>query len=461
MASNYSTLQASALLWSMASLGNSGNGSGGSGTPGKDGNNWIIVNEPLSDGFSAPLGSKEGDLIVDSDTEVFRVVNQGGNLVVVSTGVTLRPESEQQKSLYQLYLGLEPMAPALTESQFRTRFLEALEDNPQFNLYEFYKSNSGVEYLTEQEFNEHFVALMDFDFQALETSINALKTTVNNLSDKVTSLETQHTQDIKDLTDKINTVDTKVDNLEAKHDADLDALREQHQSDVEELSGLIDGLTTENSKLKQDVADLQEQFTNLENNVVVVINKFLQDNLPGIVADEVAKQLENWTPPEGGSTTCCDILNTLTTANIIDGNKQEGEKTKIDLLDGNYISGPNIIVNGCSCSCCIPKFIIDGASEWTEEIKESLVIFWNGDANTRDFEYVVETEGDTDGKIAWAGDADPSDDDESQFMSFDDWIKFHGLETIYANANDDDKQDMYNTYKNTYIAKAREYLKGI
>lgn len=459
MANYQTSLQSSALLWSMASLANKGGGSGSE--PGRPGSQWYFLPGPIAENQPAESYMNVGDIVMDEvDTELFRVVNQGGQKVLSSTGVTLRPESEQQKSLYELYLCLEPIAP-LTESQFRTRFLEALEDHPQFNLYEFYKSNSGVEYLTEQEFNEHFVALMDFDFQALETSVNSLKTTVNNLSDKVTNLETQHTQDIQDLTDKINAVDTKVDNLETKHDADLNALKKQHQDDVDELSGLIDGLTTENTKLKQDVVDLQEQVDGLENNIITAINVFLTQKLPELVEQEVAKQLENWTPPEGGSTTCCDVLNTLTTANIIDGNKKEGEKTKIDLLDGNYISGPNIIVNGCSCSCCIPKFIIDGASEWTEEIKESLVIFWNGDANTRDFEYIVETEGDTDGKIAWAGDADPSDDDASQFMSFDDWIKFHGLETIYANANDDDKQDIYNTYKNTYVAKAREYLKGI
>lgn len=451
------SLSAAALVYSLASLSGAGSG-GGSGQKGEQGTIWEVVSYPLTDGMSSPIGLRPGDLVLDSYGEIYRIEEQNGELVTISTGVTLSPTVDS-KSLYELYTDLQPN-PKYTESQFRTRFLEALEDNPQFNLYEFYKSNKGVEYLTEQEFNEHFVALMDFDFQALETSINSLKTTVNNLSDKVTTLETQHTQDIKDLTDKITAVDTKVDNLETKHDADLNALKKQHQDDVDELSGLIDGLTAENSKLKTDIADLQEQVNNLESNVITAINLFLKDKLPGMVADEVAKQLENWTPPEGGSTTCCDVLNTLTTANIIDGNKQEGEKTKIDLLDGNYISGPNIIVNGCSCSCCIPKFIIDGASEWTEEIKESLVIFWNGDANTRDFEYVVETEGDTDSQV-WGGDADPSDDDESQFMSFDDWIKFHGLETIYANATEDDKQDMYNTYKNTYVAKAREYLKGI
>ncbi len=448
------------LIWSLAALGNSGSGGSGTGQKGEPGTAWVVYDNILDTGFPIPYPTlRNNDLVLDSTGEIFRVETQNGEKVVVSTGVTLTSETVS-KSLYQLYEDLQPV-PKYTESQFRTRFLEALEDHPQFNLYEFYKSNKGVEYLTEQEFNEHFVALMDFDFQALETSVNSLKTTVNNLSDKVTTLETQHTQDIQNLTDKINAVDTKVDNLEAKHDADLNALKKQHQDDVDELSGLIDGLTTENGKLKQDIADLQEQVDGLENNIITAINVFLTQKLPELVADEVAKQLENWTPPEGGSTTCCDVLNTLTTANIIDGNKKEVEKTKIDLLDGNYISGPNIIVNGCSCSCCIPKFIIDGASEWTEEIKESLVIFWNGDANTRDFEYVVETEGDTKNFVVWSGDADPSDDDESQFMSFDDWIKFHGLETIYANANENDKQDMYNTYQNTYVAKAREYLKGI
>lgn len=451
MASNYSSLQASALLWSMASLGNSGSGGGGSGTPGKDGNNWIVVNEPLSDGFTAPLGSKINDLVMDNTGEIFRVINDNGNLVVVSTGVTLSPTIEQ-KSLYQLYLDLKPVTP-LTEAQFKDRFLEALEEHEDFNLFEFYKTSGGLKYTTEADFNAQFIKLMDFDLDSIVTDriiskdgknhvisdndgIDALgekiqiksnsdliieakntnlisetmsisatgdmtdgSLTIEGLKDPVNDLDAvnKRTLDkaVLDLEDKIDTVQSDLEDKINTVDAKVDALDKREDDHYVNVLDLINKL---NDKHNEDINNLLTTINTKFTELKTEISDYLTEQLPVMIEAEVKKQLADINP--GG------------------------------------------------CNCDYPPDVVDG-NVWPETDKEVLV-FDNGKATSTNFDYVMTSNVPPDTietiyREIWGGDSNPNDDPE--FMSFTEWLQDKDLTEIFWGGDSNEKDDIIQQYR--------------
>lgn len=444
MASNYSSLQASALLWSMASLGNSGNGGGGPGTPGKDGNNWIVVNEPLTDGFTAPLGSKANDLVLDSTGEIFRVINDSGNLVVVSTGVTLSPTVDQ-KSLYQLYLDLSPTTP-LTEAQFKTRFLEALEEHEDFNLFEFYKTSGGLKYTTEADFNDQFIKLMDFDLDSIVTDriiskdgknhvisdndgIDALgekiqiksnnnlnieakdttltsetiaisatgdttdgSLTIQGLKDPVADLDAvnKRTLDkaVSDLEDKIDTVQSDLEDKIKAVDDKVDALDKREADHYVNVLDLINKLNDKhNEDINNLITTINTKFTELKDE----ISDYLTDQLPGMIEAEVKKQLADINP--GG----CDW----------------------DVVDGNV---------------------------WPETDKEVLT-FDNGNATSTNFDYVMLDYDDPaiDGDMFRIADGNV-DSNTTNTMSFQEWLEVKNLTIIYDSGDANTKDELFQRY---------------
>lgn len=526
------------LIWSMASLGSINNSGGGegSGTPGKDGNNWLVVNEPLSDNFPSPLGSKKGDLVLDNSGEIFRVVEKGENLVLESTGVTLSPTIDQ-KSLYQLYLDLKPTSP-LTENQFHDRFLEALEDSENFNLFEFYQASGGLKYTTEKEFNDTFVKLMDFDPDTIltdrivsenkknhvisdnegidalgekiklesKTSIDvkavnflldaqgitikdsnnpdaesviitnvidpvndldavnkrtldnsvknltdALKELEDNLTDTIAVLETKHDKDIADINKLIVDTQQTITDLEAKHDKDIadvnqtitdletkhdldmsnlksdlktladqhvkdiitlqesiTDLKDLHDKDIADLLSKIKDLTDENTTIKQtitdletkhdeDIENLQNQITNLENSVITAINNYLTEQLPGMIEDEVKKQLAD--------------------------------------LEG-----------GCNCDPNYPPDVIDGNTDITQTPYEILVVD-NGDANDTEFDYIMMTSNRPDAlngnRLLEGGDAVNNMHNK---LTFEEWMKAMNLTKVYDGGSAEQKDEIMGQY---------------
>lgn len=141
MATKTNGISASALAFALASLGGSGSGSGSGtpGKPGKDGTRWFVVNEPLADGNSAPIGAKVGDLVLDNSGEIFEVVSDVNGPIVKTTNVVLgggtepSPEPGVQKDLYELYKEIAG-AEAVSEAEFNKKFIELIADSGQIGV---------------------------------------------------------------------------------------------------------------------------------------------------------------------------------------------------------------------------------------------------------------------------------------------------------------------------------------
>lgn len=452
MASYQTSLQSSALLWSMASLGNK-NGGGGSGEPGKPGTQWYFLPGPIAENEPAQSFMNIGDIVLDeTDTELFRVVQQGSQKVLSSTGVTLRPESEQQKSLYQLYLDLKPPVP-LSELQFKDRFLEALEEHPQFNLYEFYKTSGGLKYTTEADFNEQFIKLMDFDLDSIVTDriiskdgknhvisdnngIDALgekiqiksnsdliieakntnlisetmsisatgdmtdgSLTIEGLKDPVNDLDAvnKRTLDkaVLDLEDKIDTVQSDLEDKINTVDAKVDALDKREDDHYVNVLDLINKL---NDKHNEDINNLLTTINTKFTELKTEISDYLTEQLPIMIEAEVKKQLADINP--GG------------------------------------------------CNCDYPPDVVDG-NVWPETDKEVLV-FDNGKATSTDFDYVMTSNVSPDTietiyREIWGGDSNPNDDPE--FMSFTEWLQDKDLTEIFWGGDSNEKDDIIQQYR--------------
>lgn len=433
------------LIWSMASLGNSGNGGGGSGEKGEPGTSWIVLNEPLSDGFTAPLGSRIGDLVLDSTGEIFRVTNDSENLILTSTGVTLSPTVDQ-KSLYQLYLDLKPPVP-LSELQFKNRFLEALEEYPQFNLYEFYKTSGGLKYTTEADFNAQFIKLMDFDLDSIVTDriiskdgknhvisdndgIDALGEKIQIKSNSDLIIEAKNTNLISetmsisatgDMTDGSLTIEglkDPVNDLDAVNKRTLDKAIyyletkiEVVKSDLEDKINEVDDKVDTLDKREEDhyvnildlINKLNDKYTQDINNLITTINDkfielkteisdYLTEQLPVMIEEEVKKQLADINP------------------------------------------------GGCNC-----PGIIDG-NVWPETDKEVLT-FDNGSATDRNFDYIMLDYDDPaiEGDMFRIADGNVNNN-TTNTMSFQEWLEVKGLTVVFDGMSAEDKSNLFQAY---------------
>lgn len=197
---NNRTLDGVALVYSLYALGNSGDGSGGGGsTPSTSSQQWFVVNEPLSDGGSAPFGAKVGDLVLDNSGEIFNVVNSSDGYVLETTNVVLGGGTGEQKSLYELYVQVfndtntDPEQTALTEVEFNQNFIQLVSNSGQIGVTDRIISSDGKSSAIASETGLVINSTVDEVDGAVE---------VHNLKDPVSDLDAVNLRYLKAYVDQ-------------------------------------------------------------------------------------------------------------------------------------------------------------------------------------------------------------------------------------------------------------------
>lgn len=100
------------------------------------------------------------------------------------------------------------------------------------------------------------------------------------------------------------------------------------------------------------------------------------------------------------------------------------------------------------CNCEYPPDIIIGGDAETN-IKDTILIFDNGDSDDVNFDYIMADFEDNAviepvDRVIFAGDADPSDD--KKYLSFEEWIKAKNLDNLYYGGNSEQKEQIENMY---------------
>ena len=147
----------------------------------------------------------------------------------------------------------------------------------------------------------------------------------------------------------------------------------------------------------EDIENLQNQITNLENSVITAINSYLTEQLPGMIEDEVKKQLAD--------------------------------------LEG-----------GCNCDPNYPPDVIDGNTDITQTPYEILVVD-NGDANDTEFDYIMMTSNRPDAlngnRLLEGGDAV---NNMRNKLTFEEWIEAMNLTKVYDGGSAEQKDEIMGQY---------------